>query len=109
MAATISIRTVIDTINDTMDIAGDQRVFNLKARYTDGPAMGKVYFKSKVSKHLTGKFHEGKDKNEGNSKLISSRNYENATLLLYDHIVKRTFSIPFWAIMEFNTQKVIHE
>jgi len=109
MGATISIRTVIDSINDTMDIEGAQTEFNLKARYTDGAAMGKIYFKSRVSKHLTGKFHERNDKDEEKSKLISKRNYENATLLLYDHIVKRTFSIPFWALIEFNGKKIIHE
>lgn len=105
----ISIHSVIKEINQTILPNGKQKIFSLKAYYTSGAKKGTIYFKPKVQKHLTGKYRESKVFNEAKSALTAQKNMERAKLMLYDSITKNTFSVPYWAIVEFNNETVRHE
>ncbi len=105
----ISIHSVLKQINQTQELDGKQRVFSLKARYVSGSKKGQIMIKPKVSLHLSGKYHETKLHNKAKSLLVAKDNTEKAKVLLYDQIKQRTFTIYYWALVEYNGETVIHE
>lgn len=93
-----------------MDIDGNQKHFTLSARYTNekNKNFGKVYHKTNLVKHLSGKYREKKSKESAGYGFVENL-LSNNILLFHDCNINETISVPFWSIIKFNGKKVIHE
>ena len=100
----ISIHTVLRELKAT--IAADSITHELKARYWSGDNQGAIYFKPRVRWYQSQRL---RDKQKQKNSYVSGNKFHTDSLMLFDDIKKRPFSIPRQAIIEFNGQKVIHE
>jgi len=100
----ISIQKVLAEIKITVENQIPTAAFSIKARYSEGKRIGEIYFKPEVRPYFKTQSKKSGKRNDFGHRLQSSD-----SLMLFDVLKNRPFTVPYFLLMEYKGQRVVHE